>query len=277
MRRTWGDRARWTAALVTVVTTTVLATGCARGREEPPGGAALVSDPLTGRTFLSQSVEVDGEPYPLVDGTRIMIRFSEDGQLTANAGCNTLGATVATDGGRLTVSGVGGTEMGCDPALHTQDTWLATFLSEGPQWSYADGRLTLTRDTTTIVLLERGLADPDRALAGTRWLVDTLVEGETASSLPVGADDSAWLLIEGDTFTAYTACREVSGTVEVGADTLTFGDVAQTDPACPPDLAELDELMLRVLSGESVGYAVEGARLRLDHPDGIGLGLHADE
>lgn len=278
MTRTWSDWARWAATLATVVTTAVLATGCARGGEEQSGGPALAGDdPLAGRIFLSQSVKVDGQPHELVEGTRIMLRFSEDGQLTANAGCNTLGADVSTDGGRLTVSGIGGTEMGCDPALHTQDTWLATFLSDGPLWSYADGRLALTGDNTAIVLLERELADPDRTLAGTRWLVDTLVTGETASSLPVGADGSAWLLIEGDTYTAYTGCRDVSGTVDIAADTLTFGDVVQTDPACPPHLAEVDELMLRVLSGEGVGYVVEGTRLRLDHPDGVGLGLHADE
>jgi heat shock protein HslJ len=262
---------RWAAALAAVVTVTMTATGCARDGVPGAGG-----DPLAGRAFLSESVTQDGAPVSLVDGTRISLRFGDDGNLTADAGCNTLFAEVSTAGGRLTTTGVGSTEMGCDQPRHAQDSWLATLLSDGPAWELAGDRLTLTRDTTVLILRDREVADPDRPLAGTRWLVDTMVTGDAASSLPAGTEGAAWLVIQGDTFTAHTACRDLHGRVDIAGSTVHFKDVVQADPACTPELADLDTLIIRVLTAQDVTYAVVAARLHLDHPDGIGLGLHAD-
>jgi hypothetical protein len=101
---------RWVAAPAAVVIVMVTTTGCARDGIPGAGG-----DPLAGRTFLSESVTEDGTLLPLVNDTRISLRFDDDRHLRAHAGCNTLFAEVSTTGGRLTATGVGSTEMGCDP------------------------------------------------------------------------------------------------------------------------------------------------------------------
>lgn len=233
-------------------------------------------DGLSGRAFWSEQVTEDGSDRELVEGTRVSLEFTDDGRLVASAGCNILSTDVTVGEGTLEVTGVGGTEMGCDPELQAQDEWLAAFLSTPPTWALDGDRLTLTAGTTEIVLLDREVADPDRPLEATRWVVDTVVTGETASSMHAGTEGSAWLEIDGESFTAHTGCREVSGSVAVEDGTLRFSDAVQTDPACLPELEELDEVMLAVLTAE-VEYAIQAARLRLTHPDDVGLELHADE
>src|SRR5918992_2557978 len=120
--------------------------------------------------------------------TRITLNFVADGhRLGAQAGCNQMGGPASFDGDHLVVDDMATTEMGCDPPRHAQDEWLARFLTSRPEWSRSGSTLTLDNGTARIVLEDRDVADPDRPLRGTRWVVDTIVEGETASSVPAGA------------------------------------------------------------------------------------------
>jgi heat shock protein HslJ len=141
----------------------VVAAACA----ERGGGARF-----RGRTFLSESVTQDGRPLPLVVGTSIRLTFHDDGRLTASAGCNSMGGPVRTDGGRIAVADLATTEMGCDPERHAQDAWLAGFLTGRPAWRYEAPRLELRAGSTTVVLLDRAVADPDRPVEGTTWGLD---------------------------------------------------------------------------------------------------------
>lgn len=235
-------------------------------------------DSLIGRTFLSESVTEDGAPRDLVEGTDISLEFREDGQVRVRAGCNHLFADVTVGDDTLEITGVGSTEMGCDQARHEQDRWLTEFLSSSPGWTLDGDRLSLTSGGTEIVLLDREVADPDRALEGTRWIIGTLFSGETASSMPAGTEGSAWLVIEDGAFTANTGCRELTGSVAEEAGMLRFSDVVQTDQACDPEYEQVDEAIRTVLGGGAdVEYVIEADSLRLRHPDGGGLGLHADE
>lgn len=250
----------------------VMAAGCGGGA----GATTQADDGLEGRTFLAESVTENGEPRDLVEGTGIRLEFTADGELRANAGCNHLFTDVDIREGRLDVGLIGGTEMGCDPPRHDQDNWLAAVLERDPEWALDGDRLTLTAGTTEMVLLDRRVADPDRSLEGTRWVVDTIIAGDAASSMFAGTEDLAWLEIDGDRFAASSGCRDVDGSVAVGDDRLLFSAAVQTDPICSPELEEIDGVLVTILSGE-VGYEVTANRLRLRHPDGVGLELHADE
>lgn len=232
---------------------------------------------LTGRTFLSESITEGGQDRELVEGTRISLDFTADGQVSANAGCNHLFGDVTVTSERLEVGLMGGTEMGCDPQRHAQDEWLMDFLESSPTWLLDADRLTLTAGDTEIVLLDREVADPDRPLEGTQWSVDTIISGEVASSMWAGTEGSAWFVVEGERFTASSGCRDFEGDVEVGEDTLRFGDVVQTDPMCAEEYREVDEAMQAIFGGE-VEYSIEAGRLTFTQTGGeAGLGLHEDE
>jgi heat shock protein HslJ len=257
--------------MTTAVAVLLLAAGC--GDQDANTGSA--SD-LPGRTFLSESVTEDGQARELAEGTRISLDFTTDGQISANAGCNHLFGELTVTADRLEVGPMGGTEMGCDPARHDQDEWLIEFLQASPTWALDGDQLTLAVGGAEIVLLDREVADPDRPLEGTRWLVDTIISGEAASSMWAGTEDSAWLVIEGERFTASSGCREFDGNVAVEDGMLHFSETVQTDPACPAELGDVDETMQTMFSG-SAAYSIQANRLTLTHPDDVGLGLHADE
>ncbi|HEX6337024.1 MAG TPA: META domain-containing protein [Jiangellaceae bacterium] len=249
----------------------LLVGGC--GDDASTGGGGE----LTGRTFLSESITEGGQDRELVEGTRISLDFTTDAQVSANAGCNHLFGDVTISSERLEVGPMGGTEMGCDPQRHAQDEWLMDFLQSSPTWLLDGDRLTLSAGETEIVLLDREVADPDRPLEGTRWLVDTIISGDLASSMPAGTEGSAWFVVEGGRFTASSGCREFEGSVEVGDDTLRFGELVQTDPACAEEYRGVDEAM-QTIFGDEVEYSIEAGRLTFTQVGGeVGVGLHEDE
>jgi heat shock protein HslJ len=258
--------------MTTAVVILLLAGGC--GDDDASTGG---DGELTGRTFLSESIIDGGRDREMVADTRISLDFTTDGQLSANAGCNHLFGEVTITSERLVVGPMGGTEMGCDPQRHAQDEWLMDFLQSSPTWLVDGDRLTLTAGDTEIVLLDREVADPDRPLVGTRWLVDTIIFGDVASSMRAGTEGSAWFVVEGERFTASSGCRDFEGSVAVGEDTLRFGDVVQTDPMCAEEFREVDDAMQAILGGE-VEYSIEAGRLTFTQTGGeVGLGLHQDE
>lgn len=224
--------------------------------------ATGAGDTVDGRVFLSRSVT----GRELVEGTEIRLTF-RDGQLGATAGCNSLGSPYAIRDDTLVVTGEGMsmTEIGCDPDRHDQDTWLAAFLSGEPRIELEGDELTLSRGSTTIVLVDREVADPDRELIGTTWEVDTVVSGETASSAAPGV---TLTFPDRETFTAGSeGCTSVEGSMRLGEGTITFGDFAVRDIGCPHPWAET----LEVIGSGETSYTIEASRLTIEAGDaGIG-------
>jgi heat shock protein HslJ len=235
------------------------------GSEPSTGGS------LDGRSFLSVSVSENGKPKELAPNTRIGLRF-EGGNVHAETGCNQLGGEVSTDGGKLTVDQLGGTEMGCDPARHAQEDWVGQLLRDRPEWKLDADKLTLTRGTTTLVLQDRQTAQPDKALDGTRWTLESIVSGQTASHI-VGSE-RAFLTISGERVTGSTGCNDFQGVVARTAGKVTFGELSITTAACSGDVAKLEGSVIAALRGE-LTYTIEANRLQLRAADGNGLDLTA--
>jgi heat shock protein HslJ len=251
--------------------------GCGRGTIAQGGSAGPAGDEPWGHTFLSTSVRENGQDRPLVAGTRITLNFFEDGhRIGAQAGCNSMGGPASFEGGRLVVGDLASTEMGCDAPRHAQDEWLARFLTSRPEWSRSGADLTLDNGTTRIVLQDREVADPDRPLRGTKWVVDTIVDGQSASSVPARAE--AFLVFDrtGDRFQGNTGCNGMGGNSVVHEDTstITFSEVISTKMACDDGRMRLERAVLATLDGD-VRYKVEAAFLTLDGPDGHSLRLRA--
>ena len=270
-----GMRTKTTTTLLLLAL--VLATA-ACGRERlPQAGSAEPSDGEPwGRTFLSTTVTENGQPKQLVAGTRITLNFVADGhRLGAQAGCNQMGGPASFEGEHLVVDDMATTEMGCDPPRHAQDEWLARFLTSRPGWSRSGSTLTLDNGTTRIVLEDREVADPDRPLRGTKWMVDTIVEGDAASSVPAGVEASV-IFEDGNRFGGNAGCNGMGGNsvVNEGTSTITFSEVITTKMACDDDRMRVERAVLATLDGD-VTYRIDADVLRLDAPDGHGLRLRA--
>ncbi len=233
-----------------------------------PTGAPIPT--LDGRTFLS--TEVTG--YDLVEGSVIRLAF-EDGSLSANAGCNQIFGGYQLDGNVLVAGTLGQTQMACDEALMDQDMWLSELLSGSPTLALAGDELVLTSadGATVVTMLDREVADPDRPLEGTRWVVESTIANEAVSSVPAGAVAS--ITITDGSVAVESGCNTGSGEVEVGEGTLTFGPIASTTRACEDELMQLETAVFAALAGEAT-YEIEADVLTIRAGD-AGLVLRAEQ
>jgi heat shock protein HslJ len=239
-----------------------LAACSATGSPASPSPAAGSVD---GRTFLSTTVT----GRDLVPGTTIRVSF-KDGQLSVNAGCNHIGAAYSITDGRLHLGSMLSTGMGCDQALMAQDGWVSAFFG-GATVALAGDALTLANGGVTMNLTDRRVADPDRPLVGTRWVVDGVIAGEATSSIPMGV--TAALTFSTDRIAVETGCNTGGGTVSIQPTSFTVGPIGLTKKACEPAASLVENAIIAALNGQ-VGYTIEADRLTLTNGQ-AGLTLQA--
>jgi heat shock protein HslJ len=241
----------------------LLTAACGGGTVTSGGGAPEVD----GRSYLSTGVTLDGLDRPLVPGTVVRLGFA-DGAISANAGCNTMGGKVTFDGARMAIAGgLASTEMACPEELMAQDAWLAALLMAGADITVRDDRLTLVSAGTEIAMQDVQTAVPDAPLVMTEWVLDTVVEGDVASSVPAGV--TATLAFGSGVPKAFveTGCNTGSGDVDYDATTMTFGPLALTKRACADaSAAAVEAAVTAVLQGQ-VAYVLEGRQLTVTKGD----------
>lgn len=235
-------------------------------------GSSVPAPGLEGRTFLSVGVTVVGADRPLVPGTRIRLSF-DDGRLGASAGCNSMGGTYTFDGDRLRVEGGAMTEMGCDAPRHAQDDWLFGFLGSGPTLLLTGNDLLLTNGDTSIQLVDREIAEPDRPLVGTLWTVDSIIQGAGVSSVPAGVV-ATLRFTAGGRLELDTSCNSGGGEVSVEGSSLRFEPLVLTERACEGAQGHMERAILTVVASDRVDFSIEADRLTLQAGD-VGLGLRA--
>jgi heat shock protein HslJ len=223
--------------------------------------AAAQSPTFTDRTFLSVSVTDGGTARPLAAGTRVRLDFGAT-NLGASAGCNSMSGTYRVEGGRLAFEGGGMTDMACDPERMTQDTWLIKLLESKPAVRLAGDELTLESGSTVLRLLDRKVVEPDVALTGHRWTVESIVSGEAVSSIPQGA--SATLTFNADgSIDVDDGCNQGSARWSTVAGGIQVSDLVLTKKACQGAGAALEDAVVRVLRAGTIAAAIAGNALTL--------------
>lgn len=240
---------------------------CGDDTAEPASSSPGSAADLDGREFLSTG----SAGFELVAGT--VVRLSFDGSaVSASAGCNQMSGTYTADGDVLRVGSLSMTEMGCDQPLMDQDTRLAAFLTGAPSFTLSGDDLVLTSGAASITFLDREVADPDRPLEGTRWVVDTIFAGDSASTTPIGV--TATITIVAGTATVEAGCNTGSATVDIGDGTLTLGPLTLTKMACDEPAMTMEDAVVATLDSGQVTFSIESARLTLMAGQ-TGLGLQA--
>ncbi len=216
---------------------------------ESPGPASL-----DGRTFLS--VKVDG--HDLVPGTRVRLDFT-DGRIGVQAGCNSMSGAYQVADGRLVTGNMATTEMGCEAALLAQDQWVLALLG-GASADLAGDTLTVRNGDVTLTLKTREVADPQRPLEGTRWVLDGILAGEAVSTVPGGL--TAAITIADGRIAVETGCNTGGGPAAVTPTNLTIGPLTLTKRACEPATAAIEAAVTGVLRGDP-SYRIDADRLTL--------------
>ncbi|MCV7364057.1 META domain-containing protein [Mycolicibacterium neworleansense] len=233
--------------------------------------AAADDADLNGRTFISQQVE--GEQIP--GGGPLTVGF--DGkQISTFAGCNHGSGAADLSEGRITTQ-LAMTMMACPPPVGDADAWVSKFFDAKPSWSLSGDTLTLRTDAAAVTLRDKKVADPDRPLTGTTWQVTSLVSAQAVSTSVALEQSKPTLTIGVDgAVSGSTGCNRITGhaTVSGSPAVIEFGPLATTRMACPPEVAEVEQAVLRVLQG-TVQTAIDADELKLSGTDGNGLVLRA--
>jgi heat shock protein HslJ len=216
----------------------------------------------TASDVLGEWVLVSGVPQP-AGGTATLV--VEDAQLSGISFCNHYSGSYTLDGDAVAVDGLGGTDMGCDPGVTAAETAFLAALGGADRMARDGSDLVVSGPGGSLRFAPQAPV-PDRELTGAAWTLDTLVDGEVASSvlgtptLEPAPDGTA---------TGSTGCRGFLGTWQVAGDVLML-DVTRDAIGCPGDLGRQDEHVLAVLDA-GPRYSIDGDRLTLTAPDGRAL------
>jgi heat shock protein HslJ len=258
---------------VSALVALLLATGCARFA--PSAGSSASPEPSDDPLGLSGAwVLIRGEgpngPIRVPDGWRVTLTFTGEDEFGGQA-CNFYGGTydLGVDGA-VTFSNMFMTEMACEEPMMTVEAAYHAALTDVTRAARSGDQLAMHGEGTELVY--RLLPPvPDEALQGTRWRLESLIQGDAVSSV----QGDAWLVLEADgTMTGSTGCRDLSGRYTVSGDQLMWTDL-RADGECSADLEMQDRLVIGVLEQPIV--AIEGNRLTLSRPDGTGLGYVASD
>ena len=206
----------------------------------------------------------------IVDGTVVRLGITE-GRFTMSAGCNTLSFPFQRSGDQL-VAGLGETTlMGCVTELADQDARLIGFIESGPVVSSSPDGFTLTgADGATLVFVSRAIADPDRAVEGTRWVLDAVVDGDAAVSA-VGFD-TVELVLNGGTASVTTGCSMGQASYALDGGNIVLGALELTPASagdCAAGVAEAEAALVAVFGG-TASATVQADTLELRR-SGVGL------
>ena len=224
-----------------------------------------------GMDFILQSAE-GYEPV----GSNIRLGFDSDSQtLSFNAGCNHHSGSFEMDENILVITGLGGTEMGCEQDLMVQDEWFVSFFTSSPTITHAGDTLTIeliddNHETEDITLIfgDDEVVNPDQPITAGLWTIDTYIEDDIASAYNLSVSPSL-LFTDDGTIDVNTGCNNANGTYSIEGDQLTIAVEAITDAFCEGDLGDIEGHILQVLNG-TIDFSIDASRLFLDN-QGLGI------
>lgn len=240
------------------------------GSGDGGGGGTVTTDlPLTGVHWSVDSVTVDGKKSAAPSGAHVEI--TKKGRAQGNYGCNHFGADVTVNGDTITVGRGEMTEMACAKDVQGFEDALRAAFHGKLKAKVADDKLTLTTQKGDSINLT---SEPPAPLVGTKWVVDSLLAGGTASSLSAGTEANLTFGKDGSVHGSL-GCNTFTSTAKVSGAKITFGRLATTRKLCPGPEMNLEREMLKVLDG-TVTYELQHRSLSLTAANGKGLAANAE-
>jgi heat shock protein HslJ len=205
----------------------------------------------------------DGLPAPYVKGDLLRLSIKGD-SISFDATCNRFGGMLEQRDGRLLVSNLSATEMGCETPQMEQDTWLGDFFSREPSVTIDGDDVVLQSGADQIMLslvdgLETEAADP----AGKDWVLSGIEEsdGDTVSMRVV--ESRPPLRLEGNQLTFNTGCNNGTAQVKASDNEWEVSVVATTKMACRGSNGRVEQTFLKVMRAGVVTVTTTDSSLRI--------------
>ncbi|MDH4307848.1 MAG: META domain-containing protein [Acidimicrobiia bacterium] len=248
-----------------LIAAAVVVAACGGG--EPAGEPANTSS-LPDTTATPSGPDGD---WRLIDGLDLVDDFPvtmavSGSQVGGRAACNSYFGTATVSGSSISIGQLGQTEMACEPAVMELESAFTAALMAADTFSREGDRMTLTGPSVELVF-ELIPPIPTADLVGVTWVLDTVIQGETASSV---AGDPATLVLNADgTLEGSTGCRSLEGRWQESGGVIVVPELS-ADGECPPELADQDSQVVTVV-GDEFTPQIDGDRLTLTSMGGDGL------
>ncbi|MEV0887652.1 META domain-containing protein [Streptomyces microflavus] len=260
-------------SVLALLTLAACGTESGSGSGSGDGSDTVQSDvPVTGVAWSVDSLTVGGKKTEAPEGSRLEI--DPKGRAKAGFGCNHISADARVEGDRITFGKPVSTQMACDETTEKAEKAALAAMDGEVTAKLSGEKLTLTTEGgDTIALSEEKPA----GLVGTRWAVNTLLSGETATSVPADLPkERVPHLTFGEDGTVHgnSGCNSFHGKAAVKGSTIDFGPPAGTRKMCPEAEMEVERAVLAALDGPAT-YTIKGSTLTVTSKDGKGIGATA--
>jgi heat shock protein HslJ len=259
-----------TTLLLAMAMTALAACGAGPGAGDgggPFGEDATGLDAFGSNQWMLIHGTVDGSRLMLIDTHAVTVALTPEG-LGGTSACNSYFGSISADGDTLVVSDLGSTMMACvDEGVMDLESAFLGAMQRVTAATRSGGGLSLTGDGVVLEFTPV-IAPPDAELEGTDWVLTTLIDGETATS--VAAATGAAIRLEEGSVSGSTGCNRLNGTATLADGRLVIDGLATTRMACE-GVMEQEAFVLAVLGGRPT-VSIDGAALTLTLGDGRALG-----
>jgi len=248
-------------------------------------GSASADDPdapdaLDGITWeLTEGTGPSGD-LVVPDGVRVTLLFAGD-QVSGVSACNHYFGTAEIDAfgaseADVLIGGLGGTEMGCEPAVMALESTYLDTLGRVEQLTVTDDVLTVTGPDVELTFTAQPEV-PTADLTDTTWNLSAMLDGAgpdgTASSPLAGAE----LRLDADgTLEVTTGCGGLTGRWVAEGDTVRLTEASYDDGQDEACMSDPQHLHVMEVVGDDFTAEVEGRTLTLRAANGgRGLQFHA--
>ena len=166
-------------ARAVLLLTVLLLAACAK-----TGSGSSPADDVVGEWEFASGT-ADGQPLPQPEGSRATLVF-DGAEASGQAFCNHFGAPYSLDGDSVRIDDIWVTEMACEQVMDAESQFIGA-LSAISTVAFDGEDLVLTGDDVEL-RFHPIPPIPTSLLTGTDWVLESLIDGETVSSVPGGLD-----------------------------------------------------------------------------------------
>jgi heat shock protein HslJ len=216
---------------------------------------------------------VDGQPLPLVEDARVTL-IVDGSNVSGQAACNQYFGEFTLIDGQVTIPGVGQTEMACAEPVMVLEAAYTSALAKVDS-AHMDGpALVLTGKPGIELRFERLQPPPMAELVDTHWVLESLVMGDTVSSV-VGGPVTLLLNADGS-LEGSTGCQRLTGHFLIRGDEV-YANEFGVDGKCPAGGMRAQSNHVARVIGDGFVASIDGDLLYLGKEDGSGLVYRAAE
>ena len=229
------------------------------------------TESLAGTSWVAQRILAGGVAQVLAAGSEPTAEFGADGvTISGSTGCNLYSGRAAIGEGTISVTEMAVTERACVAReVMDQEALFLDALTGIDSFTLAGRVLELDGPQHSVSFVEPPPVE-DAMLGGTAWSLDTLIDGDAATSVVNNMPASLTLDVATASISGTTGCNGFGGAFKVNGTGLAITDMNWTEIACEPDVMRQEAFVLEILQNAG-SYRIAGDRLTIVGSQGQSL------